>query len=220
MRRKPLSRLARATATAALAVLAATAAATAHPHVFVTAKEQVIFGPDGTVTGVRAAWTFDDMYSSFVTQGLGAPDQILSRDQLAPLAKTNVESLAEFGYFTVAKLAGHALPFGEPTDYFLEQSKDKLVTLFFTLPLKTPVKPAPALNVSVYDPTYFVSFGLDEHDPVSLVSAPAGCSTSVIKPRALDASDNQKLSEAYFANMSPGQDFGIKLASKVMVACP
>ena len=220
MRRTTLARAARTASFAVLALAAGTGAARAHPHVFVTAKEQVIFAPDGTVTGVRAAWTFDDMYSSFVTQGLGAPDQILTRDQLAPLAKTNVESLAEFGYFTVAKLSGHALAFGEPTDYYLEESPDKLVTLFFTLPLKDPVRPVPALNVSVYDPTYFVSFGMAEHDPVSLVSAPAGCSTSVIKPRPLDASDNQKLSEAYFANMSPGQDFGIKLASKVMVACP
>ena len=192
----------------------------AHPHVFVTAKEQVIFGPDGNVTGIRASWTFDDMYSSFVTQGLAAPGEIPTKEQLAPLAKTNVESLAEFGYFTVAKLDGKKLEFDEPTDYAMEEGQDKLATLVFTLPLKTPVKPVPALNVSVYDPTYFVSFGMDDHDPVSMAGAPSGCSTSVIKPRPLEASDNQKLSEAFFANMSPGQDFGIKLASKIMVACP
>ena len=219
MARLPFRRFARS-ALAALAALAGCGAAEAHPHVFVTAREQVIFGPDGRVAGLRAAWTFDDMYSSFVTQGLGAPDAILTPAELAPLAKTNVESLAEFGYFTVAKLAGHQLEFAEPTDYSLEESRDKLVTLFFTLPLKVPVRPAPALNVSVYDPTYFVSFEMADKDPVSLAAAPIGCSTSVIKPRPLDSGDNQKLSEAFFANMSPGQDFGIKLASKVMVACP
>ena len=112
------------------------------------------------------------------------------------------------------------LSFDEPIDYSLSESKDKLVTLHFTLPLKTPVKPSPAVAVSVYDPTYFVSFELDEKAPVDLVSAPPGCSTSVIRPKPLDASDNQKLSEAFFANMSPGQDFGIKLAAKIMVACP
>ena len=205
---------------ACLALALGAGTAEAHPHVFVTAREQVVFAPDGKVTGVRAAWTFDDMYSSFVTQGLGTPGQLLTGDQLAPLAKTNVESLAEFGYFTTAKMGGHAVEFGEPEDYRLEESPDKLVTLFFTLPLKVPVKPVPALSVSVYDPTYFVDFQMAEHDPVALVSAPSGCSTSVIKPRPLDASDDQKLSEAFFANMSPGQDFGIKLASKVMVACP
>ena len=205
---------------AALACTLAAGGAAAHPHVFVTAKEQVLFGPDGKVTGVRADWTFDDMYSSFVTQGLGTPGQLLTKEELAPLAKTNVESLAEFGYFTVAKLNSHALVFDPPTDYWLDESPDKLVTLHFTLPLKVPVKPVPALNVQVYDPTYFVDFAMAERDPVALVSAPSGCSTSVIKPRPLDPSDNQKLSEAFFANMSPGTDFGIKLASKVMVACP
>jgi ABC-type uncharacterized transport system substrate-binding protein len=224
MRRPPPSRRAPRPAQtgllAALALTLCTGAAGAHPHVFVTAKEQVLFDPDGRVTGVRADWTFDDMYSSFVTQGLGTPGDLLTRDQLAPLAKTNVESLAEFGYFTIAKMAGHALEFDAPVDYWLDESPAKLVTLHFTLPLKAPVKPVPALNVSVYDPTYFVDFQMAEHDPVALVSAPPGCSTSVIKPRPLDASDNQKLSEAFFANMSPGQDFGIKLASKVMVACP
>ena len=211
-----------------LSALAATAAAVAlgpgsaeaHPHVFVTAHERVLFGPDGKVTGVRADWTFDDMYSSFVTQGLGTPGQLLTREELQPLAQTNVESLAEFGYFTVAKMNSHALAFDPPTDYWLDESPDKLVTLHFTLPLKMPVKPVPALNVQVYDPTYFVDFQMAEKDPVALVSAPPGCSTSVIKPRPLDASDNQKLNEAFFANMSPGTDFGIKLASKVMVACP
>ncbi len=205
---------------AVVMLMAWTGRAEAHPHVFVTAKEQVIFGPDGSVTGLRASWTFDDMYSSFVTQGLAAAGEIPTPEQLAPLAKTNVESLAEFGYFTTAKLAGKKLEFDEPTDYAMSEGPDKLATLVFTLPLKTPVKPVPALNVSVYDPTYFVSFGMDDHDPVSMVAAPSGCSTSVIKPRPLDASDNQKLSEAFFANMSPGQDFGIKLASKIMVACP
>ena len=224
MRRPPASRRARRPAStgllAALLTTLGAGTAGAHPHVFVTAREQVLFDAAGEVTGVRADWTFDDMYSSFVTQGLGTPGQLLTRDELAPLARTNVESLAEFGYFTVAKMAGHALAFAEPTDYWLDESPEKLVTLHFTLPLKAPVKPVPALNVSVYDPTYFVDFQMAERDPVALVSAPSGCSTSVIKPRPLDASDNQKLSEAFFANLSPGQDFGIKLASKVMVACP
>lgn len=207
-------------AAAAIAFLCAAGLAEAHPHVFVTAKEQLIFGATGKVTGIRADWTFDDMYSSFVTQGLGAPDALLTPDQMAPLAKTNVESLAEFGYFTVAKAGGRQLAFDEPVDYSLTESADKLVTLHFTLPLKTPIKAAPALAVSVYDPTYFVSFELDDKAPVDLVSAPQGCSTSIIRPKPLDASDNQKLSEAFFANMSPGTDFGIKLAAKIMVACP
>ena len=44
--------------------------AQAHPHVWVTMKSEVVYAPDGAATGVRHAWTFDDMFSTFATQGL------------------------------------------------------------------------------------------------------------------------------------------------------
>lgn len=206
--------------TLALAIAGVASPAAAHPHVFVVAREGVIFGPDGRVTGIRAAWTFDDMYSSFAIQGLGEEGRILTPEQLAPLAKTNVESLAEFGYFTVAKAGGKAVEFGAPVDYSLDESPDKLVTLHFTLPLKTPAGADRAFTLQVYDPTYFVSFDFADKEPVGMQDAPAGCSSNVVKPKALDSGDNQKLSEAFFSNMSPGMDFGIKMASRIVVACP
>src|SRR5688500_10749300 len=47
-------------AIAALAGLVATVvSASAHPHVWVTMRSEVIYGPDGTITGIRHAWTFD-----------------------------------------------------------------------------------------------------------------------------------------------------------------
>lgn len=205
---------------AILATLAASGAASAHPHVFVVAKETVLFTPEGKVSGIRSAWTFDDMYSSFAIQGLGSPDQILTEEQLAPLAKTNVDSLAEFGYFTVVKAAGKSMEFDAPVDYALQETPDKLVTLRFTLPLRTPAAATRAFTLQVYDPTYFVSFEFDNKDPVQLASAPSGCSTNVVKPQPLEGGDTRKLTEAFFTNMSPGLDFGIKLASRIVVACP
>ncbi len=214
-----LRHLVRATA-AALLIAASTAGARAHPHVFVTAKEDVVFGPNGLVIGIRHAWTFDDMYSSFLVQGLGDPGKILTREQLAPLAKTNVESLADFGFFTVVKSAGKQSAFDDPVDYWLEEGEDKLLTLHFTLPLKEPASASRVFTLLVYDPTYFVAFTLDEKDPVELAAAPPGCSTSISKPKSLDAGDQKKLSESFFTNLSPGTDFGVKLAERAIVACP
>ena len=214
-----LKSLLRMGAVAVAAVLPAVSAQ-AHPHVFVTATEEILFGQNGQVTGIRHAWKFDDMYSAFVTQGLGPEGAVLTREQMAPLAKTNVESLEEFGYFTVVKASGKQSDFGAPVDYWLEESTDKLVTLHFTLPLKIPANARTVLSLAVYDPTYFVSFSMAAKDPVALTSAPSGCSASVSKPKALDATDNQKLSEAFFSNMSPGMDFGIKLAERAIIACP
>src|SRR3954451_11826792 len=81
--------------------------AQAHPHVWVTAASELIYAPDGTITGVRHAWTFDDMFSTYALQGLETKTKgVYTREQLAPLAQTNVESLKEFGFFTFAKADG------------------------------------------------------------------------------------------------------------------
>ena len=205
---------------AALALAGLTAPALAHPHVWVTAREDVIFDNQGQISAIRGAWVFDDMYSAFATQGLGKDGQLATKEELAPLAKTNVDSLAEFEYFTFAKLSGTKVEFGAPTDYSLEQRPDKLVVLSFTLPLKTPTPPGKAFTFQVYDPTYFVAFSLDDKQPVDLVGAPKGCSVSVLGANPLDAAATQKLSEAFFANLSPGSNFGMNLASRIFVACP
>ena len=114
--------------------------AQAHPHVWITATSEVIYAPDGSITGVRHAWTFDDMFSTYALQGIETKTKgVYSREELAPLAQTNVESLKEFGFFTFAKADGKKEKFLEPVDYFLEY-KDAALTLHFTLPFKTPFK--------------------------------------------------------------------------------
>ena len=123
------------------ALLLGATAAQAHPHVWITASSELIYAPDGSITGVRHAWTFDDMFSTYALQGIETKTKgVYSREELAPLAQTNVESLHEFGFFSFAKADGKKEKFQEPVDYYLEY-KDGLLTLHFTLPLKTPVKP-------------------------------------------------------------------------------
>ena len=128
--------------------------AQAHPHVWITATSEVVYAPDGSITGVRHAWTFDDMFSTYALQGIETKTKgVYSREELAPLAQTNVESLKEFGFFTFAKADGKKEKFLEPVDYFLEY-KDAALTLHFMLPLKTPVKPK-QLALEVFDPVVF-----------------------------------------------------------------
>ena len=114
--------------------------AEAHPHVWITAKSEVVYAPDGSMTGVRHAWTFDEMFTTYALQGLATKTKgVYTREELAPLAQTNVESLKEFNFFTFAKADGKKEKFAEPVDYFLEY-KDSALTLHFMLPLKTPFK--------------------------------------------------------------------------------
>ncbi len=203
-----------------LLILGGTTAVEAHPHVWVAVRSEVVFAPDGRITGVRHTWEFDEMYSAFAVQGLGKDGKAPTREELAPLAKTNVESLAEFDYFTYAKQNNAKAAFKAPENVYLEANDKKIVTLHFFLPLEAPVAAKKPFSFQVYDPTYFVAFGLEKKDPVTLAQAPPGCSVSLMEPAPLVATDNQKLSEAFFQNMSPGSDFGAKLATRAIVACP
>ena len=120
--------------------LAAANAALAHPHVWVTMKSELTYAPDGAVTGVRHAWSFDEMFSTFATQGLETKQKgVFTREDLKPLAEVNVNSLKEYDFFTHAKANGKKTAFNDPVDYWLEFA-DGLLTLHFTLPLKSPVR--------------------------------------------------------------------------------
>src|SRR6202049_3670402 len=192
-------------------------AAQAHPHVWITAASELIYAPDGSITGVRHAWTFDDMFSTYALQGIETKTKgVYSREELAPLAQTNVESLKEFGFFTFAKADGKKEKFQEPVDYFLEY-KDSLLTLHFNLPLKTPVQ-AKDLALEVFDPSFFVDFKFADKDPVRLVGAPAACQINFQRPNDGTVSA-QKLGEQNFLN-GDNSNFGALFANKITVACP
>jgi ABC-type uncharacterized transport system substrate-binding protein len=199
-----------------VALMSAPRAAQAHPHVWITATSELLYAADGSLTGVRHAWTFDDMFSTYALQGIESKIKgAYSHEELAPLAQTNVESLKEFGYFTFAKADGKKQKFEEPIDYFLEFS-DGLLTLHFTLPLKTAVK-SKELALEVFDPTFFVDFKYAEKDPVRLVSAPANCNTSFQRPND-GAARAQTLGEQTFMN-GENSNFGAMFANRIAVAC-
>jgi ABC-type uncharacterized transport system substrate-binding protein len=203
-------------------LLAATLRADAHPHVWVTMTEELLYAPDGSVTGVRHAWTFDDMFSAYATQGLEQKTKgQFTRQELAPLAKVNVDSLKEYAYFTYAKVNGKRQrdAFHDPVDYYLDYDpKETVLTLHFTLPFKAPVK-AKNLNVEVYDPEFFIDFGFAEKDPVRLVSAPAQCTVAVEKPKDGNFPSSLRLDQA-FQTSEANAGTGANFANRILVSCP
>ncbi len=201
------------------ALLGAVRAAQAHPHVWVTMTSELVFAPDGSVTGVRHAWAFDDMFSAFATQGIETKQKgVFTREDLAPLAQVNVDSLKDFDYFTYAKAKGKKAEFDGPTDYWLDY-KDEVLTLHFTLPFKAPVK-TQRLDVEVYDPTYFVDFTMAEKDPIKLVNAPGQCKLTVVRPTDTNVASNAPINEQFFNSLDAGSNFGAQFANKISVACP
>jgi ABC-type uncharacterized transport system substrate-binding protein len=201
--------------TAALSLAAG--AAQAHPHVWITAKSEVVYAADGSISGVRHAWTFDDMFSTYALQGVETKTKgVYSREALAPLAQTNIESLKEFGYFTFAKADGKKERFLEPVDYYLE-FKDDALTLHFMLPAKAPFK-AKQTALEVFDPAFFIDFKFDEKEPIKLVGAPADCKLGFQRPN--DGTANaQRLNENNFAS-GDNSNYGAMYANKILVDCP
>jgi ABC-type uncharacterized transport system substrate-binding protein len=184
-------------------------------------KEEFVYGSNGALVSLHHAWTFDDMFSAYATQGLIAKTKgQFTREELQSLAKLNVESLKEDGYYTNTWIDGQKRTdlFDEPTEYWFDYNAETSeLTLNVTLPLKSPV-PAKQLLVEIYDPVFFVDFGLDRDKPVELVTAPSQCSASTTRPGGSPsyvAGVNQ-LFTASDANIG----MGVQYASKISVQCP
>lgn len=201
------------------AAQAFTSIANAHPHVWVTMHAELLYAPDGKVTGVRHAWAFDDMFSAFATQGLDTKEKgKFTREELAPLAKINVESLKEYDYFTYATADGKKVEMGDPLpDYWLDYN-DSILTLHFTLPLKTPVK-AKELKIEIYDATIFVDFEWAKDNPVKLSGAPH-CKADVVMPREMTYAEGKALSNIPADQTNTTMAWGAQFANKILVHCP
>lgn len=200
--------------------VAASSAADAHPHVFITTREAVVFDDEGRVTAIKHAWTFDEYYSTFLEQGLDkGPDGRYSRETLADLAKTNTEGLVDADYFTFIKANGRNMKFNPPQEYWLADDGKRL-TLHFTLPLAEPVKPSKAFVMRVYDPTYFVAFDPAQGEGVvKLEGEKPGCSLLVRKPPQNDTL-KQALAALDVTQRPNLEDAGSAFADSILIACP
>ena len=196
----------------------ASAPASAHPHVWVQLSAEVVYAPDGSATGIRHVWLFDDMYSTFATEPIKpkVPGQF-TREELAPLAQENMDSLKDYDFFTYVKADGQALKFGKPQDYWLTYN-DQMLTLHYTLPFEKPVHAA-QLVVEIYDPEFFIDFTLVEKNPFALASAPPQCKFTVHKTDDPAAQGAQILPDAQ-AKQPDTMNFGAQFANRVTVECP
>ncbi len=169
------------------------AAAWAHPHVWVDAASEIVFDDRGRIVAVRHHWLFDEAFSVYALQGLDADrDGTYSPEELEPLARENVESLTDFGFFTFLSVGSYQAGFAAPRDYYLELTDGRLL-LHFTLPLAQPFKSESPILLEVFDPEYYVAFSLPNVVAVRLVDAPDACRLTVHPARELDAAAAETL---------------------------
>lgn len=198
--------------------------AEAHPHMWVDMLSDIVFDDQGMITGVNVDWTFDDGYAQMAMEGLDVNgDGIYSADELEPLTKENLESLKDYDYFTVMRLAGKKLEIGPATDAGQIFSNNKLKLHFF-VPLKQPVDPKSGeFQLKVYDPDFFISFDYMAKDPVSVIGKiPANCALNV-KPVPTDAELEQTrlMLSTKGTDWKPenDEDFGALFAQPALIQC-
>jgi ABC-type uncharacterized transport system substrate-binding protein len=209
----------------AAGLVCAASAASAHPHVWVTAKAQLVY-ENGRLVGIRDTWSFDPEYTAFITQGLDAnKDGTLSPEELAGLAAENTANLAEFSYFTKLKVGGKEQAFADPKEPAAHM-EDRALVMTFLLPLKTPVQQGRGVAaLEVYDPSYYVAFSFAEgSDAATLAGAPQGCAATVTRPKTEQPKTAEAgtpgMTEAFFEALTAASTYGVQFASRVLVACP
>ena len=183
-----------------LAVALGPGQAEAHPHEWIDVASEVLFDERGAIEAIRHHWRFDEAFTSFALQGLDTNrDGAYSAAELQPLAEENVQSLAEYDFFTFITTGDYQAGFAAPKDYRLEFDGERL-TLQYTLPLAQPLFTKGDVLLQVYDPEYYIAYVLPSREAVRLVGAPAGCRLDVTPAQGPDPQ-----SAAVLATVGPDQ---------------
>jgi ABC-type uncharacterized transport system substrate-binding protein len=188
--------------------------------VFVAVRPTLVFA-DGKLAALRQTWTFDEMYTAFAVTGFGKDAATPSASDLQSIAERNMEALAPYHLFTTLRLGATAASFGAPTAVsaaLVSTADDESLQLRFTLPLRQPFAVTQDLFLQVYDPTYFAAFTFAKGG-MRFEGDGGRCSTRVADPKPLSPAERAKLTESFFTNLSPGTNFGVKLAQTADIVC-
>ncbi len=189
--------------------------ALAHPHNLVTVETTVEIN-SGQILALRHKWTFDKYYSFTAIRGLDKNhDGKYSKAELSNLAQVYIEGLKTSAYYTVVKQGTKKVELAAPVDSWLTR-KDGLLSLHFSLPLKTPLSvTTPGFNFAIYDPGYFTAFAFARDNPIRLSQgAPKACRATIG-----DTSADSKTAHSGTFPGSPGANIGGTLAHTVSLSC-
>jgi ABC-type uncharacterized transport system substrate-binding protein len=159
MTRRDRRRLGPVRAVALLGALVAFAASPvgAHPHVFIDYAVTLVVAGD-RLTGIRLAWTFDDLFSGFILQEFDKDrNGTLSAPEVQRIEATHLAELQQVGYYTTVNVNGKPVTSAGAREFRATAAKG-IVTYEFTLPLGIPLSSATAMEVVVDDPVYYIAY--------------------------------------------------------------
>ncbi len=138
-----------------LAGLATTAGA--HPHTWIDGGFSLEVDSSG-LRAIQVTWVFDpftssDLLFSYDSDGNG----VISRQESGAFYENAFRTLESVGYFVLAELSGRPLAIPQPQD-FRASTRDARLIYEFTLPLRVSIRELGSLLLSLFDPSYYVSF--------------------------------------------------------------
>ena len=144
-------------------------AATAHPHIFVDAGLEVVFGEQGEVTHVVVTWEYDELYSLLITEDMQLDNDFdgeLTQAELATLNGFDQDWLEGYYGDTRAYLGGVELGLSRPVKFETSFSKGRITSKHWREVAGTPAIGGQAFEVKPYDETYYTAY--DVTKPVRL----------------------------------------------------
>lgn len=192
----------------------------AHPHVLPTVAAVITFDTNGRLSVIQQTWTYDVAYSTFVARGIDRnKDGTISTDELASLAKEQLDALAEHNYFTTARTPTSNLDFDPIRFYRMEKLDDGRLRLTFTLPIKTKITHGKQFVVEIFDPNFFAYFTMAD-DGVRLDGPHGGCAHTVAGPQPIDLRNTRSIPSLFWNALDGSKDAGQAFVNRITVTCP
>ena len=195
----------------------------AHPHVWVTVRSQVGFTPDGKVGGdhPRLGVRRNVFLLRHPGPGQAGRNWSSARSSRRWPAKTPAAS-PRSAISPRSRSAARRSISRRSREYWMEERPDHLVTFHVVLPAEDADRAGTAISRCWSPIPNFSSISNSTTRTASCSpSAPAGCSASIAKPKPLEAARTSRSStESFFTNLAPGANFGFKMASRAIIACP
>lgn len=205
---------------ALLALLPAPLAA--HPHVFVDATVEVLTEA-GAVTGVRIAWTYDDLFSLMLTEDLGIDgdgDLVLTDAETEALRVSVTDWPSDYEGDLVVEARDELLLLGPREDHGVVLEGGAVVETHRRPLVQAVLATTAPVLVKVFDPYYYVAYTITD----ATVSGDVTCAATLVGAdlEAAQAEVDATWAGIDWANAAPDVQLppiGEPFADRVEVRC-
>jgi len=145
--------------------------ASAHPHVFIVQRLEIVFDHQG-LAGFKVCWSFDDMFSAMIGDDYDRnKNGALEPAEVASIKEGAFSNLAEYSYFIFVRIDGNPFEVKYVKNFSARLSKGKLVYEFLVPCHVRAIRNSKHIVVAIYDPSYYTSIEFAQKNPVGLRNA-------------------------------------------------